>query len=112
MLKKEYVEFRPVQAEDYCFAYFFGFISEEDGERRWPALRGHESDRIEECRKTLRELKCLEEIASKDHRVIQAAVMWANVTDQLKPEVIYPYCVNKTWPQFWEFIKYSKQFKK
>ena len=33
----------------------FGFISKEEGEEKWPSLRGHESDRIEEMEKEMKD---------------------------------------------------------
>lgn len=97
-------KFKPEQAEDYCFAYTFGFITAQEGKKRWPSLRGHESDRITEMKEVFEQAKSGKEVKSKDHRVIQAIVMWAKVNNR---EVIikYPDSVNKSWPQFWEFIK-------
>lgn len=103
LLNDENVEFIPEQAEDFCFAYVFGYITLEEGERRWPSLRGHESDRIEEMEKTLRQAKSGEEITSKDHRVIQAIAMWSKL-HKVTSHILYPESVNKSWPQFWDFI--------
>jgi len=43
------------------------------------------------------------EILSKDHRVIQAIAMWAKV-NQKEIKILYPEVVNKSWPQFWDFL--------
>lgn len=97
------VNFIPKQAEDFCFAYIFGYITSEEGEKLWPALRGHESDRIIEVENTLKIAKDGGEIISKDHRVIQAIAMWGRVNNK-KVHVLYPQAVNKSWPQFWDFL--------
>lgn len=94
------MRFIPEQAEDYCFARAFDLMSAEDGEKHWPALRGHESDRIaemEHCIKT-------EVIASQDHRVVQALAM--RYGDEKK--FLHPNCVTKSWPQFWDFLRTAK----
>jgi hypothetical protein len=103
LLHGEKVEFVPKQAEDFCFAYTFGYITAEEGEKRWPALREHESDRIVEVRETLKAAKEEKEIASKDHRVIQAIAMWGKVNKK-ELNILYPQSVNKSWPQFWDFL--------
>ncbi len=91
------------QAEDFCFAYIFGYMSAQEGEKRWPALRGHESDRIAEVEEVLRAATAGGDITSKDHRVVQAIAMWSRVNK--KPvNILYPEAVNKSWPQFWSFI--------
>ncbi|MFH1455129.1 MAG: hypothetical protein ABIF22_02310 [bacterium] len=53
LLKGKKVKFYPEQAEDFCFAYTFDFITAEEGEKRWPSLRSHESDRIFEMKKVV-----------------------------------------------------------
>ncbi|MFA6463875.1 MAG: hypothetical protein WCV55_02625 [Candidatus Paceibacterota bacterium] len=104
IMKRESAEFIPEQAEDFCFAYIFGFMSAEEGEKRWPSLRTHESDRIIEIKNILDNAKSGKEIISKDHRVVQAIAMWAKVNNK-KLNILYPEAVNKTWPQFWDFMK-------
>ena len=94
----------PEQAEDFCFAYTFGLITREEGKRRWPSLRGHESDRIEEISKTLEDAKASKPITSKDHRVVQAIAMWGKL-NAIPLSIQNPQAVNKSWPQFWEFLK-------
>ena len=49
------IDFTPQQAEDYCFARAFGLMSAQEGEMRWPSLRGHESDRIVEMEEALKQ---------------------------------------------------------
>ena len=107
LLKGKKAKFYPEQAEDFCFAYTFGFITAEKGEKLWPSLRNHESDRISEMKKVLEQAKEGKEIISKDHRVIQAIVMWGKVNKK-EINIRYPLSVNKSWPQFWNFIKDSQ----
>jgi hypothetical protein len=99
-LKEGKMEFIPQQAEDYCFARAFNLLTAVEGEKRWPSLRGHESDRIEEMEKQLQQ----DHVTSKDHRIIQAISMLkrGNI------KVLHPECVAKSWPQFWEFLKQAK----
>lgn len=49
------MKFTSHQAEDYCFARAFDLMTAEEGEKLWPSLRGHESDRISEMEKALNE---------------------------------------------------------
>ncbi len=98
-LKEGRIDFHPKQAEDYCFARAFNCIAAEEGKKRWPSLKGHESDRIAEMERALKQI----DLSSKDHRVVQAVAM------RKKGEVMiqYPDCVKKSWPQFWRFLKDS-----
>jgi hypothetical protein len=100
--KKE--PFVPVQAEDYCFARAFEYITSEEGAERWPNLRGHETDRIEEMERSLAEFKAGQQIVSQDHRVVQAIVMLGKVKKK-RVRVSYPASVNKSWPQFSRFVR-------
>jgi hypothetical protein len=97
-------DFVPEQAEDFCFAYTFGFITADAGAKRWPALRGHESDRVVEIVEMKRRAEAHEPIASKDHRVVQAIAMWGKVNG-VPVEIVSPEAVNKSWPQFWKFLE-------
>ncbi len=107
ILKGQKVKFKPEQAEDFCFAYVFGFISEKTGEKKWPSLRGHESDRIKEIKEMLMFAKNGKTVKSRDHRVVQAIAMWAKINNK-KVNIVYSKSVNKSWPQFWEFLKKVK----
>ena len=98
-LKHGKIEFNPKQAEDYCFARAFGVICREEGEKRWPSLKGHESDRIIEMEEALKQ----DEVTSRDHRVAQAIAMLTRDKTKLK----YPDSVKKSWPQFWKFLEDS-----
>lgn len=104
MLKGARPSFIPVQAEDYCFARAFGYISREEGEARWPKLQGHETPRLDEMERVMDLAENGDPIDSRDHRVVQAMAMWGIVN---KKELIFthPEAVNKTWPQFWDFTK-------
>jgi len=101
--RKENAKFIAEQAEDYCFARAFNFISQEEGLKRWPSLQSHESNRILEMENALNVAQKGEEIISKDHRVIQAIVMWGIVNNSAV-KIKHPEAVNKSWPEFWEFI--------
>ena len=103
-LKTKKINFTPIQPDDYCFARAFNLITKEEGEKRWPELRSHESNRLEEMERQLVNLKNNEEIDSHDHRVVQAIAMLA--TSQ-KKKINFPHleCVSKSWPQFWDFLR-------
>ena len=103
LVKTAKINFIPKQAEDYCFARAFNLITKEEGEKRWPSLRGHESNRIIEMEKAINDYKNNKEIESKDHRVIQAIVMLSKLENK-EVKIKYPQSVNKSWPQFWDFI--------
>jgi hypothetical protein len=105
ILNHRQTRFRAQQAEDYCFGRAFGFISKFLGEAKWPSLRGHESDRIEEMEKELAS-ENEEKIESKDHRVIQAKAMLLK-TRGIPVRILHRSDVNKSWPQFWNFLEDS-----
>lgn len=100
-LETGFLGFTPAQPEDYCFSRAFDLITREEGERKWPHMIHHETNRFEEMEKALEQAECNEPLTSKDHRVIQAVAMLkrGNV------KILYPDCVNKSWPKFWEFLK-------
>lgn len=98
-LKEGKMNFTPKKAEDYCFARAFNIMSAEEGVIRWPKLRGHESDRLSEMEKELQS----DEINSKDHRVVQAIAMLRKGDVR----IMFPDSVNKSWPQFWQFLEYA-----
>lgn len=103
LLRGKKPDFVPEQAEDFCFAYVFGYITAEEGEKRWPALRGHESDRIVEIQEILKAANKGKDITSRDHRVVQAIAMRGKVNNK-EWNILYPQSVNKSWPQFWDFL--------
>ncbi|VVB78961.1 Uncharacterised protein [uncultured archaeon] len=97
-LKTGKIDFVPEQAEDYCFARAFGIMTQFEGEKKWPSLIGHESNRILEMEKCLLQ----NEVSSKDHRVVQSIAL-----RNKDANFLYPNCVNKSWPQFWAFLEKS-----
>ncbi len=111
LLRGQKPRFKAIQAEDFCFGYTFGYISKKEAAQRWPALEGHESNRLIEMDKALAQVKSSKLVTSKDHRVIQSATMWAAVNHK-KITLQYPKVVNKSWPQFWDFLKYAQKLSK
>ncbi len=96
-------DFQPEQAEDYPFAYVFGYISQIEGLERWPSLLGHESNRILETTAMLQLAEKGLPITSRDHRVVQAIAMWA-ATEGVELVFTNPDCVKKSWPKFWDIV--------
>ena len=82
-------------------------MTAEEGEKRWPALRGHESDRIIEIQNTLKYAQEGKDITSKDHRVVQAIAMWSKINNK-NLNILHSEAVNKSWPQFWDFLASQK----
>jgi len=103
LLTKGTTSFVPQHAEDYCFARAFGLTTKEEGERRWPTLYGHESNRIKEMEEVLLQADNGYVIDSQDHRVIQAYVMSQKVRKNAVKIKSFE-SVNKSWPQFPIFI--------
>ena len=99
------INFTPKQQDDYCFARAFNLIDKKEGEKRWADLKGHESNRLEEMEIQLKKLAVDKPISSKDHRVVQALAMLGIIQNK-KPIFLHPECVSKSWPQFWEFLKF------
>lgn len=98
----------PEQSEDYCFARTFGYMTPEEGLVRWHSLVNHESNRIEEMESAIKQFETTGDITSKDHRVVQALVM-CGILHGIKFNCKYPKVVNKSWPQFWNFVsQYEK----
>ncbi len=112
LLKNGKIDYKPIQQDEYCFARAFGLIDRIEGEKRWPELRGHESNRLEEMEVMISKLNRNEEIDSKDHRVVQAMAMLA-FSKHLDAKFAHPECVSKSWPQFWSFMDWVRlNFKK
>lgn len=105
MLRGERPPFLALQAEDYCFARIFGYMTREDGEQ-WPNLIGHESNRLEEIEQVIARANAGEQIDSSDHRVIQAIVMWGIINGKAV-KIRYPNAVRKSWSRFWDFIQWQ-----
>lgn len=120
ILKGEAVTYAAQQAESYCFARAFDFMTKEQGEK-WPSLKTHESSRIEEMEKQLQNYYAGRKIDSKDHRVVQAIAMLyvaqnkdalmgykpSNIIKKVRARFRNPDAVNKSWLQFWKFMEYS-----
>lgn len=87
----------------YCFFRTFNLMTKEEGEKRWPHIANHETNRFEEMEDQLEKYRSENFIDSKDHRVVHALVMKSLVEGE-KIEVKFPDAVNKTWPRFWEFV--------
>ncbi len=107
-LKTGKVIYTGEQAEDYCFERAFDLITQDEGSLVYPSVEGHETNRIEEMEKVIAKLNVTGIIDSPDHRVVQAMVMRQIFLG--KPyTVANPNVVNKTWPKYWEFIKYVNE---
>ncbi len=106
ILKGEKPNFKPKHSEDYCFARAFGYVTKEEGEKRWPSLRGHESNRLKEMERALYQVDNGFEVTSNDHRVIQAVAMLQKIRGK-EIKVKQLEAVNKSWPQFWKFLEDS-----
>lgn len=107
LLMDRKIIYKPTQQDEYCFARAFGLVDKIEGEKRWPELRGHESDRLAEMDNMLEKLESGKEINSKDHRVVQAIAMLAVYKDK-KTIFTNSSCVSKSWPQFWKFLEWTK----
>jgi hypothetical protein len=106
-LKTGKMDFRASHSEDYCFARAFGCIDKETGEKIFPQLRKHESNRLQEMEEALEDALKYKKVFSKDHRVIQAVIM-KSFYSKNKVKVLNPNSVNKSWPQFWDFMNYVR----
>jgi len=98
-------------SEEYPFARAFNLILPEEGQKRFPSLLGHESNRILEMENMLEEAKEYDSIGSKDHRVIQAVVM-KYAAKRVQLDVKHKNAVNKSWPKFWDFMSYCQSIRK
>lgn len=108
LIKTGTLNFIPEHSEDYCFARAFNLITPKEGERLFPSLAGHETNRLEEMEKAIKQAENNLPIDSKDHRVIQAVVM-RQISLGKTFSVLHKEAVNKTWPQFWDFINYFQK---
>ena len=108
LLNNKETNYTPLCSDDYCFARVFNLINKENGEKFWPSLLGHETNRIEEMEHAIKEAEETSDITTKDHRVIQALAMWGIVNDK-KLIFANPNSVNKSWPRFWDFLVLVKR---
>lgn len=97
------MDFVPEHSEDYCFSRAFDLITPELGEERFPSITGHETNRIKEMEKAIQQADSDLPIDSKDHRVVQAVAM-RQMAKGREITVTNKQSVNKSWPQFWDFI--------
>lgn len=102
--------FYPIHSEDYCLARAFDIITAKEGEAKWPQLRGHESDRINEMEKWIEKSDRGDDVYSKDHRVVYSISMRQRLRkmslERVKEIIKYPSAVNKSWLEFWDFLEY------
>lgn len=108
ILKGNKPYFNPLQAEDYCFARAFGYITKEEGAKRWPQLPNHESNRLDAMEEAFSAVRKGRQIVSDDHRVVQAMAMWGKA-NHIEVQFSNPDAVKKSWPQFWRFLDYSSK---
>jgi len=108
LMKTGKTNFVPKHSEDYCFARAFDLITPEEGEEKFPSLRNHETDRIKEMEKALRQVERDNIISSKDHRVT-----WAVAARQISLKkdytIKYPSALNKSFPKCLDFLDYCKK---
>ena len=104
MLKGVRPNFYPVQSEDYCFARVFGYMTREEGKKRWPKLQGHETPRLDEMERVIALTNNGKPIDTPDHRAMQAIAMWS-IVNKKDLSFVDKNIVNKTWPLFWDFLK-------
>jgi hypothetical protein len=109
ILKLKHAQFVPKHSEDYCFARAFNLINPEEGLRKFPSLESHETNRINEMEIAIKQAE-QGYLESKDHRIIQAIVM-ERASKGKNIRVAYPKSVSKSWPLFWDFMKYCSNLK-
>jgi hypothetical protein len=100
----------------YCFLRTFGVVEREWGEKNWPQLAEHESNRLETTDIMISQKENGETIVSDDHRIVQAAAMKIQAeafrkgtylpVEEIKQRFSNPNCVAKKWPEFWKAMDY------
>jgi len=108
LIKTGKLFFLAKDAEDYCYARAFGLMRPEEGERAWPQLVKHESNRIQHMEEVIDMADNGRVIHSLDHRAVQAIVM-RQKSRNLPVEVVNKDVVNKSWPEFWDFLEYANK---
>ena len=101
------VSFTPRHSEDYCFARAMDKVSKNEGDFRWPNLKNHETNRLEEMEIMIEKSDQGMVVDSVDHRVVQAIAMRQMVRGQ-DVKVRDRTVVNKSWPEFWKFLDYAR----
>lgn len=99
-------KFKPLIAEDYCYARAFGFIAEREGKKKWPELSNHECNRLKVMEEACQDFDKKIDI-HKDHRVAMAVVL-RQLSLGLPIRINNKKCVSKSWPQFWQWLDYNK----
>lgn len=109
-LKYGGAHFKCRQSEDVPFAAILCDYDLEKAKDEYPSLKGHESDRIPEIRKTIKQLEQGLCVDSKDHRIISAAAMRQSLYGK-SISVKYPEYISKAWPveQFLGFMNYCRK---
>jgi hypothetical protein len=107
---KQDIKFKMIHPDDYCFARAFDLTNKKEGKEMWPAVIGHESNRLEEMEIALEQFEKGEAVTSTDHRVAQSLALLGLLKNK---EISFssPDCVNKTWPRFWEFLDFVSKNK-
>lgn len=96
-------KFKPLIAEDYCYARAFNFITQEEGKHRWPELKNHECNRLKVMEEISKDLNKKIDVFG-DHRVAMAVALRQKSLD-LAVRVNNKKCVSKSWPQFWQWLE-------
>lgn len=99
----------PKHSEDFCYAYAFDYMTLDEAKEKWPQLANHESNRFEEMQRQIKEVDEHKKITSTDHRVVQAATMYAMRKYDLGSEALEMdqaslFATHKTWPLFMKFM--------
>ena len=96
------IELKIDSAEDVPLAVAFGLMDLKTAEEKYPQLRNHETDRIEEMKNNFDSGVCI----SIDHRIVMARSMIDVINGKLPDRLIaYPKSTNKSFPKFWNYIK-------
>lgn len=103
--------FTPRHSEDYCLARALDKVNRNEGDFRWPNLRNHETNRLEEMEIMIEKSDQGMEVDSVDHRVVQAVAARQLLRGQ-EIRVKNRGCVNKSWPEFWDFIGYARDLRR
>lgn len=99
----------------YCFLRTFGAVDRAWGEKNWPQLAKHESNRFETTEEMLKQIERGESVTSSDHRVVEAGakliqareLMAGRVSpsvDAIRSQFLNSDCVAKKWPGFWNAL--------
>ena len=101
----------------YPFLRIFGAIGRKWGEKNWPQLAEHESNRFKTADEALTSLREGKPIVSDDHRIVEAAAQYIQAENlrtnnnvlpvrNIMDRFSNPNCVSKKWYRFWEAMTY------